>query len=77
MERSRGIYRKATRLKPEYPPAHYALANALFAQQRTDDARREYREVLRLRPDFPGVHLSLGALAEAQGTMRRPWRNTC
>ena len=42
-------YRKALRLKPDFPEALHNLGNALWALKRLDEAEASYRKVLNLR----------------------------
>jgi mono/diheme cytochrome c family protein len=53
-------FRKALRLRPDFPEAHNNLGAALAAQGRQVEALAELREALRLRPDFPEAHNNLG-----------------
>jgi tetratricopeptide (TPR) repeat protein len=45
----------AVGLKPDFPKAHYNLANALAAQGKIREAVNHYTEALRLAPDSPGM----------------------
>jgi Tfp pilus assembly protein PilF len=40
--------RKAVQLKPDLPNSHAALARALLAEGKKDEAEQHYREALRL-----------------------------
>ena len=55
----------ALRINPDFPEAHYNLANALFQSGRLDEAIAHFREALRLKPDFADAQRNLSkALAD-------------
>jgi predicted O-linked N-acetylglucosamine transferase (SPINDLY family) len=60
-------YRKAVRLRPNYPEAHYNLGAVLIALGRPAEAEASYREALRLRPNYPEAHNNLGVVLRALG----------
>jgi superkiller protein 3 len=48
------------RLRPDYVPAHFALAHAYFNQQRYVEAEAELKRVLALRPAYEPALYELG-----------------
>jgi len=62
-------FQHAVKLDPVLPEACEILAQALIAQQRTDEARQQLNEALRLRPDFAAAHHDLGRLCVEEGLL--------
>ncbi|HTD53297.1 MAG TPA: hypothetical protein VK780_09750, partial [Thermoanaerobaculia bacterium] len=54
--------RLAVAAGPKDPAAHYALANALAAARRLDEAEAEYGQALRLKPNLAGAEENLGVI---------------
>ncbi len=78
MERGRGDFREATKLKPNFPEAWSELGHALKKRGLYDDSVQAYQEALRLRPQFPQAleylgetYALMGKHAEAQQTLDR------
>jgi tetratricopeptide (TPR) repeat protein len=59
--------RRALEFKPDYPEAHYNLANIFGAEGRLDDAVLHYRRAVALAPNYSNAHNNLGAVLEQQG----------
>jgi serine/threonine protein kinase/WD40 repeat protein/tetratricopeptide (TPR) repeat protein len=55
-------YRKAIRLRPKFPEAHFDLGNALRDQGKLDEAVAEYRQAVKDRPELADAHFQLGIL---------------
>ena len=53
-------FRRATKLKPDFPEAWSELGHALKKENRYDDSVTAYQEALRLRPSFPQAMEYLG-----------------
>jgi Flp pilus assembly protein TadD len=62
-------YRQASRLKPEFPEAHYNLGLALRHKGDLDEAIAEYRQALRLKADFLDAHNNLVIALRLKGGM--------
>lgn len=58
---------RATRLKPDWPEAHYELAVLYEDESLAEKAMREYEATIRLRPDFAKAHYHLARLYEKAG----------
>ena len=54
-------------MKPEYPDAHYNLANALLEQNKPREAAEHFRIALQSIPDSAGVSNNLGIALAAEG----------
>jgi tetratricopeptide (TPR) repeat protein len=54
-------YRKAARIKPDYPLVHNNLGLELRMQGRHGEAIRHFAEALRLAPGFTKAHVNLGS----------------
>jgi len=52
-------YEATLRIKPDYPEAHYNLANLLVSTN-PDEAIAHYQAALRVKPKFVGAHTNLG-----------------
>ena len=50
----------AIRQRPDYVPAHYALADAFFRKKQYGDAERELKRVIELQPGHEPAHYELG-----------------
>lgn len=62
-------FRKAIRLAPDYPGAHYNLANLLRDRGRHDEALAEYRQTLLFAPDLAAAHLNVGVILRLRGDL--------
>jgi len=60
-------YRRALRLKPGFPEAHFFLGNALDQQGKLDEAIAEYQKALWFRPITETTHVLLGAAFAKEG----------
>lgn len=63
-------FRKAIKLAPDYPGAHYNLANLLRDLGRHDEALEEYRQTLHFAPEFAAAHLNIGMILRLRGDLR-------
>ena len=59
--------KKAIRLKPDYPLAHYTLGIALAQQGKLAEAVAAFKEAIRLKPDDLEAHCNLGFALLQQG----------
>ncbi len=69
MESSLTAQREATRLQPEYAPAHANLGNALRGQGKLAEAVAEFRDAIRLQPDDAMYHVLLADALRGQGKL--------
>ena len=67
MKEAVDAFKKALRLKADYPEAHNNLGNALKDQGRLDEALDAYLSALRLKPDYAEAHNNLGIALKDQG----------
>jgi serine/threonine protein kinase/Flp pilus assembly protein TadD len=61
--------RAALASRPRSAEAHSALAHALQADGKRDEAQAEYREAIALRPDYYPAHFGLGNVLSARGEL--------
>jgi tetratricopeptide (TPR) repeat protein len=69
-EEAEAAFRRAIRLKPDFPEAHVNLGLTLGAQGRPREAEAAFRMALKLNPDFPYAHRGMGLALSAQGRHR-------
>jgi membrane associated rhomboid family serine protease len=53
---------KSVRMRPNFAPAHAALADALASQHRNREAFEEYKRLATLDADYPGVYFNMGVI---------------
>jgi len=53
-------FRRSIQLDPDYWPAHFGLADELFAAAQLDEAAREYASALKINPGHVPGHIKLG-----------------
>ena len=66
-EEAMACYRQALRLRPDYPEAHFNLANVLAGEGKFAEAVPSFREAVRCRPDYVNAHHNLGAALSELG----------
>ena len=59
-------FRKALEINPKNAEAHIAWGNALFAQDKLDEARKQYLKAIELEPAHKNAYWLLGAILEKQ-----------
>ena len=59
-ERGIELIRKAIKLNPKFPDAHYNLGNGLMELQRPEDALASHNRAIALRPTYSEAHNSRG-----------------
>ena len=62
MTRRRASFSRAIELRPNYPEAHYNLANTLKELEKTDEAIAGYKRAIELRPDLVQAYNNLGMI---------------
>jgi protein O-mannosyl-transferase len=62
-------YKKAIKLKPDYPEAHSNLGAVAFYQNRFDEAISHYKKAIKLNPDYAEAYNSLGLVFLSVGEM--------
>ena len=69
-----GLFERAVRLQPRYPPARLRQGDALVRQGLLEEARSAYEQALELDPAFAMAHRNLGqtllALEDVSGALR-------
>ncbi len=71
-EEARKLLKKALKIDPNYPEAHYFMGNLYFLEFSVSNALRHYNEALKLKPEFrdalymrAAAHTELGKYREA------------
>ena len=67
IEKAMHHYRKALRIKPDFPRALYNLGNALLTQEKTGEAIIQYQAVIRIKPGFVDVYNNWGVALLMEG----------
>lgn len=62
-------FRRAMKLRPDYPPAHMRLGQVLLADGRTEAAARELERALELAGDLQPARVTLGQVRLSQGRL--------
>ena len=62
-------HRRALAILPDYPEAHYNLANVLVEQHRVADAAVHFKVALRTLPATAGAYYAIGTSLEDQGQL--------
>lgn len=61
-ERALSWYGEVFRLKPDYPPAYFAMARRYSAAGETESAVAAYRSAIKFNPEYRNAHYNLGLL---------------
>ncbi len=65
------LLKNALQIQPDYPEAHYNLANALQEQGDFNAAIAAYQKAIRLRPTFSVAHYNLGLSLQKKGDFKQ------
>ena len=64
-----GAFRRAMKLKPDYPPAHMRLGRVLFAAGRVEEAAAELERGLELEPALQPARVTLAQIELGRGDL--------
>ncbi len=67
MKRAEACYQKAIEADPQYPLAHFNLANLYDEQGRAEPAKKHYLEAIRLDPKYADAFFNLALISEQEG----------